>query len=261
MRLHAPFRTLSVPVLALALLSACGGGGDEAGTGFSAPPEGAYSGSLSGSASSEFRMLLLENNEVWTLYGTPFGSAFLANGFVQGAGVVSSNVYTTTNAKDFGFVPGEAITASASYTGAGVINGSLRTPAGGAASFSGTQIPATVYSYTATPAVANLVGTWTSNNNGVATTVTITAGGVVTGSNSVSGVTCAFSGTVTTRGSGKNVYNVVVDFGAGGCRAEFANQRANGIAITYGIGGVQNQLLVGVVNVARTVGASLALVK
>jgi hypothetical protein len=262
MRLHFRAKNLIATFTVLGLLSACGGGDDDAGT--SAPPQGAYAGSLTGSASTEFRMLLLENNEVWTLYGTPSGSSFLANGFVQGSGATSGGVFTTSNAKDFGFAPGVSVTATANYTSAGAINGSLRS-ATATATFSGSPIPSSVYDYTKAARVTDVVGTWTSNYAGVANTVTVTSisatSGTVAGSSSGGGTTCTFSGTVASRASGRNVFDVVIDFGAA-CHPLFANQRTKGVAIAYDIGGGQEQLLVGVVNdPTRTIGAVMSVVR
>src|SRR4051812_11657057 len=46
--------------------------------------QGFYTGTLTGSTSSQFQLLALENGDVWSLYGNPSGSSFAVRGFVQG---------------------------------------------------------------------------------------------------------------------------------------------------------------------------------
>jgi hypothetical protein len=81
----------------LVMLVACGGGGGGGDSATSGPPtgsgakaEGAYAGTLTGSASTGFQMLVLENDEYWALYGTSVGGTFGVAGFLQGNGVSSN---------------------------------------------------------------------------------------------------------------------------------------------------------------------------
>lgn len=260
MRLHARAKQLTATFAVLGLLSACGGGGDEGTPANSAPPAGAYQATAGNGLA--LRMLLLDNNELWALYGNPSGSALLATGFIQGSGTANAFTYTTTNAKDFpSALSPMGVTGSASYTGSGILSGSLA-----GVSFTGSAIPSTVYNYATPAAVANIAGTWTSSYAGIVNTVTIT-GNSFTGSSAASGgTTCTFTGTVTPHASGKNVFAVTTTFNtvASGCNANFATKTPTGIAIAYDIGGGQKQLLVGVVNAitgARDAGAVLAVVK
>jgi hypothetical protein len=259
MRLHARAKQLTATFAVLGLLTACGGGGDESAPANSAPPAGAYQGTASNGLA--LRMLLLDNNELWALYGTPSGSALLATGFIQGSGTANAFTYTTTNAKDFpSALAPVPVTGSASYTGSGILSGSLA-----GVSFTGSAIPSTVYNYATPAVVANVAGTWTSSYAGFVNTVIVT-GNSFSGSSAASGgTTCTFTGTITPHASGKNVFAVVATFGATpGCNTSFATKTTNGIAIAYDIGGGQKQLLVGVVNAitgARDAGAVLAVVK
>jgi hypothetical protein len=63
---------------------------------------------------------------------------------------------------------------------------------------------------------------------------------------------CAFSGTITPRASGKNVYDVSLKFGAAPCA--LANQTATGVAVTYLLTNGKRQLIALTVDSTRTYG-------
>jgi len=84
--------------------------------------------------------------------------------------------------------------------------------------------------------------------SGAAATVAINNAGAITGSSGG----CSFTGTATPRASGKNVFDVSITFGAAPC--VLPSQTVTGIALDYITTGNQTQLLVSVVNSAKTAG-------
>lgn len=259
MRLHARAKQLTATFAVLGLLSACGGGGDDGGAS-PALPAGAYEGEVNSNGTA-LRVLLLDNNEVWALYGVESGSALLANSFVQGSGTANAFVYTTTNAKDFGYAPPLPVKITASYTASGIFRGDLD-----GATFEGHRMSSTAYNYTKKAEVSDLVGTWSSDYNDTVNTVEVKSDGEVIGSTTPDGApACAFTGKVTPHSSEKNVFRVEIKFGAlPNCSAAVAGKNMTGVAYASAIGGGQRQLLVGVVDDianTRNVGAALTVFK
>jgi hypothetical protein len=249
-------------VLALACasaLAACGGGGGGSDT----PPfipsaEGAYTGTLTGSTTYKaFELLVLENGDFWSLYGTQGSSSFSVAGFLQGSGTTGSSTFVSANSKDFGSAPAISVPTNATFDAtAKTISGTLAAPTG-TVGFSGGPLPASIYNYGTAASLATVTGTWaTTSLTGERVNVTVAASGTFTAS-SASG--CNFSGTVAPRASGKNVFNVALTFGASPCA--LAGQAATGIALAYPTGSGSTQLIVAVTDSTRTVGSALVGVK
>ena len=246
-------RQRSVMILGMSLLAAgCGGGGDDAGATPNAKPEGAYAGTLTGSASSAFQLLVLENDEYWSLYGTNSGGTLLVAGFIQGSGTSSSGSFASSNALDFGFATSAQGTLSASYVVGTSIQGTV-TSAGRNVGFSGAPIAPATYNYSTPASLSDIQGSWNLTSlTGAATTLNVSAAGALTGSSQG----CSFSGTITPRASGKNVFNVSLTFGAAPCL--LPGQSASGIAISSVLAGsAVRQLIVAGVNTNRTAGTAL----
>jgi hypothetical protein len=254
MHLYLHPRTLAAAAAA-AVLAACGGGG---GGDSPAPPaaagptaEGAWSGTLTGSQSTAFQLLVLEDGSYWSLYGTPVGATFLVRGFIQGQGTSSNGTFTSTNARDYGVVPPAAGNVSATYTANATIQGSVA-GAGGTVNFTGTPIPDTSYDYDAAASLSAIAGSWLLNGLDNANfNVTIAANGTYTG---VAGG-CSVNGAFTPRPSGKNVYNVSVSFGPAPCARP--NTSASGIAVHYALAGGGHQLIVAGTTADRAAGTAL----
>ncbi len=209
------------------IVSACGGGGDSAPNSSGPSAEGAYSGTLTGGVSSDFRLLVLENGDYWALYGTEFSGQFLVTGFIQGQGVSSNPNFTSSNAKDFGVNPPVSGTIAATYVAGSSINGSA-SALGQTTSFSGTAIPAASFDYNSAPTITSISGNWSLTSlSGAPVSLVISGGGTFTGSSQG----CSFTGTITPRPSGKNVYNLSLTFGATPCASP--NSSGSGIAISY----------------------------
>lgn len=240
-----------------AALTACGGGGD-GGDSTPNPPavssaEGIYGGSLSGSASSNaFRMLVLENGDIWSMYGTLTSSSFLIKGFTQGPSTASNGTLSSTSIRDFSLPQSVSGSASASFnSGAGTISGTV-SAGGQTVSFSGGPIPGSLYNYNTAAQISSVVGAWSLQSlTGETIALTVNSSGSFTAAGSTG---CNFSGTLTPRPSGKNVFNVSLTFGPPPC--VLARLSASGIALAYPLGSGQTQLLFAGTDATRALGTA-----
>ena len=247
-------------VFAATALTACGGGGGSAPAAAPAPApaapapvaavQGAYSGALTGSTSSQFQLLALDNGDFWALYGVPSGTSFLVRGFIQGTAAQSNGSLSSNNLKDFGSVPPVAGVLAGSIS-ATAVSGTFQA-AGGNVGFNGAAITAanSTYDFNAAANLSNITGTWALGGlDGTTTNVTIANNGSFQGSNGG----CAITGTITPRASGKNVFDVAVVSGAAPCIAP--GSTSTGIAVTYLLSGsTTRELIVAGVNSDRSGG-------
>jgi hypothetical protein len=212
--------------------------------------EGLYSGTLTGMLSNAFEMIVLENGDFWSLYGTQSATSFSVNGLAQGTGF-SSGANFTANMKDFGFQPSVSGTVSASYNATTkTISGTMSEPKG-TVTFSGGPVVGSLYDYSAAASLATISGYWlTSNLSGESIALNITANGAFTGNSITSG--CQFSGTITPRPSGKNVFNVAATFGPAPCG--LPNVVATGIAVAMPQANGKTQLSIAAVEGTRSYG-------
>lgn len=239
-------------------LSGCGGGGDSSaadpldGT-TTARAEGVYRGGLNGSASKNFQLLVLENDEFWSLYGDDTASQFLVRGFLQGTGT-SNNGSFTGDARDFGAAPPASAPVVASYRPHGRVIGTVASPEG-VVFFVGDGVDGTnsTYDYDKPASLGDISGSWSLNGlDGTATDLTVGASGVIQASTSA----CTLSGTIAPRPSGKNVFDVSVTMGVAPCSSPGTTFR--GVALSYLLPATSTrQLIVGVVDSNRTSGAAL----
>jgi hypothetical protein len=216
-------------------------------------PEGVYGGTLTGSTSSAFEMLVLDTGEFWSLYGTQTSTNFVVAGFVQGTGNASNGSFASSNAKDFGFRPAVADTVNASYNKtAKTISGTVSSTVG-TVSFSGGPIAGSLYNYDASASLSTVSGSWsTTSTTGETIALSVNSSGALAATSSLG---CSFTGTVTPRPSGKNVFNVTLSFGPAPCA--LSGQTATGIAVAYPLpSGGLTQLIVGVTDSARTLGVA-----
>lgn len=215
------------------LVGGCGGGGGGSGSSTPAPvttAEGMWTGTTS--TNRTVNGFVLDDGTYWVLYSATNDSNIIAGG-VQGSSTSTNGNFTSSNARDFnqeglGILPA---TISGSYFAKQSLNGLIDYPTlNQNVTFTSTYNS----SYDTTPSLANLAGTYSGSgtvNGGTETaTLTITAGGSITGSG-VSG--CQFSGTATPRSKG-NVYNISITFGGGVC--------SNGTNTVTGIGYIDSTL-------------------
>jgi hypothetical protein len=248
---HRVIGKVGIVIYCVTSLFACGDGSDHP----VATAEGAYAGTLSGSTSQpNFRSLILENGQFWSLYGFQSPTSFEVVGFVEGSG--TSNVhrfpatFASSDTKDFGFNPAWPVTVNATYSATsirGTIDASF-----GIVNFNGTTIESP-YTYNIPAVNSTIVGVWSTKSlTGETVAINIAANG---GFTAVSGLGCNFSGTITPRSSGKNVFDVALTFAAAPCASP--NQSFTGIAIAYPQTLGQTQLVVAVVDSGRTIGAAV----
>jgi len=215
--------------------------------------EGVYAGTLTGAVSSAFQMLILENGEYWSMYGTQSTSVFYVRGVAQGAGVANSGSFTSANLKDFGYAPALAGTVNATYNStAKTVSGTISS-AGGSLSFSGGPIAGSLYDYNKPAALSTIAGAWSASGLGGETiAVNILSNGTFAATSSLG---CHFSGAFAPRASGKNVFNVTLKFGSSPCALPGVS--GSGMAIASPLANGKTQLLVAAIDGTRNYGTAV----
>lgn len=229
------------------VLTACGGGGG-GGSSTNVPIEGVWTGTTSNNYT--INLLVLENNEVWNMFGTTSGNNLLVSGFDQGSGSVNgSSVNGSLKEYLNGSAP-YAVTIAGTAVAGTSIKGSLAY-SGGSGTFSVAPIPVSSFNYDQAAKISDVQGTWTGLMlNGRSAIVTIGSTGTLSGSNNG----CLFNGTATPRSSGKNVLNISVTFGAAPCA--LPGQTMTGIALSYKTITNQTQLIVAAVDASKSNGTA-----
>lgn len=234
-----------VALIATVGLAACGGGssspaavpgiasggnvsagGSIAGSGSIADAQGLYAGSLTGGTSYDLTGLVLEDGTYYFAYSRA-GTIY---GLVQGSATGASGSFTSSNAYDFNFASNSRTAASLSGTYA------AKTSFNGSGSeASGTSTFQTTYdtSYDTPASLAAISGTYSGSTrtaSGNAPVVySIGLGGALTGSSTVGSATCTFSGAISPRSNGKNVYNLSITFTSSACARN--GQTLSGVAV------------------------------
>lgn len=252
-----------VAASAAALVTACGGGGsdnDAAGSSSTAASTtrntaaGIYRGSISGSTPVDVQMIVLDNGEVWSLYGTQTASQFLLAGFLNGSSNWSATGFNSTDLRDyFGLGTGNALLGmSATYDATGRnLRGSFSSRDGWA-SFTSGALAGSLYVYNTPALLSTVQGAWTLNNAlGVTTALTVAADGTLTALTSAG---CSYTGKLTPRASGVNVFDATATFGAAPCA--LPAEALTGIAVAYPLSNGTTQLILALRNAARTVGTA-----
>ena len=228
--------------------------------------EGYYAGTLavvdSGNiavpgSSTSFQMLVLENGQFWTIYGTANGTSLDVEGFAQGTGTSSGGLFTSFAVRNFAKAPPAPATDATAFirynAAARSISGTI---ADAPTTSTITSAPQSVYDYNAAATLASLTGApWTVR--GPANdeyTLSVLADGTFTSTpTTVPG--CTFSGTFVPRPSGKNVFNVSVINGASPCR--LAGLPSEGVAYLVPAG-AGTQLTFATMSADRQLGAVLS---
>ena len=248
--------TASRPLSLLACLAmtACGGGGDGGSLANTPPPavnQGVYEGSTSNTGAPDFQMLVLEDGAVWAIYGNQTSNTFFVEGFVQGQASFNGGQISASDVRDHGFFPAISGRLSGSYTSAPAVTGQL-TDGSGSVTFSANGIVGGTYNYQAPAQLSGIAGNWnTSLTTGETASLTISNTGVVGG---VASTGCNFTGQITPRASGKNVFNVSLTFTSAQC--ELQGQTATGVALTYPTVAGPQQLIVLVQDASRSAGVA-----
>lgn len=237
---------ISVLALAVAGLSACGGG--DGGDNPPPAPFGAQGGwSGTSPAGDSVAVLMLEDGSTWAYFGTDTPGGVVVDALVQGTLQANGSNLTGGDMRAFDLTNGASIamTASGSYS---ATNLTLTVSARGD-SETVTVSPASSanYDYNQVAQLSALAGNWpgffSTGDNG---TVTVQPNGLFSTTTSVG---CAISGTATPRASGKNVFDVSVTFGPAPCL--LPNSTAGGVAVITHPTTSTSQLVVMVTNAAR----------
>jgi hypothetical protein len=212
---------LSITIL---ILAACGGGGG--GSSSSAPvtnldPQGFWGGTSS--AGFDQAAVVLETGEIYNIFST----GGVAYGIDYGTLAVSGNSFTGSIAEFY--IPTNQVfngSIAGSFTPQSAISGVVTFPAG-TGTFSGTYSSAYDIAATASAITGNYAGNYYT---GSPVTMAISSTGVIIGTST----NCSFSGTAIPRPSGKNVYNVTLNFI--GAQCEPGAGSASGIAVLNVVG-------------------------
>lgn len=192
--------------------------------------EGAYEGGITGAASSAFRMYVLQDGQFWALYGSISGLGQMrASGFMQGQFQTSGDRFTSADARDFGFVPANPVTATGTFdVSARTLSGSISAP-GVNATIIGQPVTSVAYAYAGTSTLSDVTGAWGVQFNTGDLAIVDVAGDGTFASTSKTG--CRFSGRVEPTTSGRNVFAITTTFGGAPCLIQ--NQTASGIAVRH----------------------------
>lgn len=210
-----------------------------------ASPEGFYEGFATNGAA--FKMIVLENNELWTVYGAGTSAGGLeVSGLVQGQGTATNGTFTSSSIRAYdnaGGVTSGSLTGT--YVAGSRFNGSFS-----GIGFTGTVPTDSQYAYGTPASLAQIAGNWSGMLvDGMSATATIGSNGSFSGRNAAG---CTFSGSIVPRYTNKNVFNTVLVFGGAPCQAP--NQSASGIGVTYLLPNNQRQLVVAVTSTDRALG-------
>lgn len=247
----------AAPCMLSLVLVGCGGGGGGSGTSVAEPvpivppttAEGVYAGTISNGKS--LNALILENDQIYVMYGTMVNGNLMVSGFIEGNGKSNNGSFSASDMRDFspnGTSPNFSL--SASYVKNTSFNGTT-TDGSTTISFTGGPLQNSLYNYNTAANIANIVGAWTVTDlAGTPVALNISASGSFTGSTSG----CAFTGTIKPRASGKNVFDAVATFGAAPCL--LPGQTVSGIALEYPLAGGGRQLIIAGTDALRNNGAA-----
>ena len=257
MRIFHLRRLIAATTYASLLLGACGGdNGDNTTTVPQLSVEGAFSGSFTGSKNGQaFRLIILENGEMWMFYGTQAAPALYVGGLIQGQVTQNNGSLSSTNTVDFGAMAAIPGSTTASYEmNTSSISGAFSSPALGYHSpFVGTSSNS-LYNYATAPSLPTIQGTWTTSTiRGRAVTLQITPSGDISGSSTSD---CNFAGRIVPRPSLKNVFNVSLQLGPAPCGSP--GEIASGVVVAYPLADGQMEILLAFVNSTRTWGWALS---
>lgn len=244
---------VATTVFASALLAGCGAGIEELWKADTVVKTSAVQGGYTGKLSNDrdITMLVLEDDQFYSIYGNLTNGSFAPKGFMHANGKASNGSFTASDLKDFA-TDGTAYlgSLSASYAAGANLNGTVASGSS-TITFTSAVIKSSLYNYGNAASTADINGNWTlSDLQGVAVDLKIGLDGGITASSGG----CAVSGTVTPRASGKNVFDLALTFGAAPCR--FANQTMKGIAINYLAASGKRQLMLAAMDSARNNGVA-----
>ena len=237
------------------LLSACGGGGggdDDSGPApVQSRAEGVYEGRVTGQSTGEVTFIVLENDRFYALFGQRgTQNMLLVQSLIEGQGTSRNGSFTASSVREYandGTVFNGSL--SASYVPRVSVNGSI-TSGAVTASFTSAPVSTQTFNYDTPATLSAITGTWPGSDlSGEGVTFNINPNGGIVG---VSQTGCNFTGTAAPRPSGKNVFDVTVNFGSANCG--LPNMSVNGVGVITNLDVGGRQLIVALTNSGRNAG-------
>ena len=196
-----------------------------------ASAEGVYEGSFTGGLTH--LTLVTDTSRMFTILGTTTAGVFSISRFLEAPGTSNKGAFTATGVRAYGV---GASATEGTFTGTYVPGTSLIDTLlldGISAAVSGTALAITTYNYITPAKLANVAGAWSlTGADGAKVTLAVGSDGKFTGTSG----TCAITGSLTPRPSGKNVLTFSVVSGPIPCTRP--NEVINGVAVKFSIGTV-----------------------
>jgi hypothetical protein len=236
------------------VLSACGGGGGDSGSGntgigsalpaahaptlplaTATPPtvmagaEGVYEGSLPGGLAH--LSLVTDSHRMYSMIGATTGGVFGISRWLEGIGASNNGSFTATEVREYGVTPSMVVgTFAGTYVPATSLSGIL-TMGSTSTALTGTALTNMHYVYNTAAKLANITGAWTVQDlDGATVALTVAADGTFTGTAGA----CAIKGSLAPRASGKNLFLFSLVAGAAPCARP--GEVTTGVAIELTIG-------------------------
>ena len=216
------------------------------------PAAGMYAGTLSNG--TLYNMFVADDDTYYGFYSATATAPIATTGLLYGAGKSSSGSFAAA-VTDFNTPVGTAPYAlTATYGAQASFNGSINL---GSTVFTvaSSVIDPAIYNYNQAAKLADVAGSWSMRQTGVAAqAITIAADGSFSGSSTA----CAISGQLTPHGN-KNLFDVIVNFGPGNAlTCPLQSRSMGGVAFTYTLNaGVTRQLYMAGATGDHTAGALL----
>jgi hypothetical protein len=209
--------------------------------------QGMYAGKLT-SSGYLFNALVLDDGQYWGFYSVQTANALYPTGFLQGKGTAGNGALSAPDVKDFGANPAIAGNVNATYVTQSKLDGTVGVPNGNIA-FATTGLDDATYRYNTPAKLSELAGSPQVIGTLGTHAMTIADSGVF----GAAAPGCNYSGTLTPRATGKNVFDVSWTFGAGTC--PLSGQTATGVAFSYLLNdGATRQIVIAATNAGRTTG-------
>lgn len=241
-----------VSVLSLTLLSGCGGGGNGSTAASNTIPQGLYLGSSSYSSFSLTDVLILEDGSYYALYGVQLNAGFLVDGFFEGTGSGSNGVLSSANPLEHvSLYAFSNVSFGGSYAPGTSVDFNVR-GFGGAGTLSTVKPTNTTYDYASAANINDIAGSWAlSTIDGAGANMIISTNGTFTAT--ATGNSCSYSGTISPRPSGKNVFDITLTYGGAPCA--LPNLSISGIAVSYMLSdGITREFIMSGTDSSRAIG-------
>ena len=210
--------------------------------------EGLWTGTLN--SGYTVNALILENGEYYTTIGQTSGSNFIVSAFDYGSYITVGNVgqsyfreFYPNGTSNLGSGIGQVNTGVS-------LNGTVALQGYNAVSLNLTPFTTSSYNYNQAANINDIAGSWSGyffSTSNLLTTFNINSNGTFTGSAS----TCTFTGTITPRPSGKNVFNSTITNGSGCINPGLVQ---TGIAISYITSTGKRQLIASGLDSTKSIG-------